>query len=132
MLHCAVGVIVNDKNQVLIAKRPPHKSGGGFWEFPGGKIEAFESTEQALIRELREEVGITPVHFEKLIQFSFSYSDNTVLLEVFCIYRFEGTEHGKEGQPIAWAPVKELSQYPLLEANHFIIEALLKKLESVA
>lgn len=128
MLQCAVGVIVNPQHQILIAKRPSHKLGGGFWEFPGGKIEPNESSEQALIRELQEEIGIIPTQFEELIQFSFSYTNYTVMLHTFCVYQFEGYEHGKEGQPIIWVSVDELNQYSLLEANQIIIDALIKKL----
>ena len=58
VVHVAVGVIINDQQQVLIAKRPDHLHQGGLWEFPGGKVDNGEDVEQALVRELHEELDL--------------------------------------------------------------------------
>jgi len=126
MLKCAVGVIKNSLNQILIAKRPVHKAGGGFWEFPGGKIESHETSEQALIRELQEEIGITPTVFDPLLKFPHDYLQYQVFLEVFLIHQFEGEPSGREGQPLLWVDIKDLPNYPVLDANWVIIRELNK------
>lgn len=125
MLQCAVGVIQNSENQILICKRPLHKVGGGFWEFPGGKLEVAESPEEALTRELKEELGITPISFERLMSFPYDYNSFQVFLDIFLIRDFEGEPNGLEGQPIAWVNVKSLPEYPFLEANTRIIKQLM-------
>ena len=120
----AVGIILDSDNRILIAKRPPHKIKGGFWEFPGGKIEVHESPEEALIRELQEEVGIKPLILHKLMQYSFDYSDYKTLLEVFIVSKFEGVPIPIEQQEIQWVKENELMNFNFLEANIKMIEVL--------
>ena len=66
-MHVAVGVIVNEQQEILIAKRPDHQYKGGLWEFPGGKVEPGETVYNALLRELNEEVNIQVIHAESCL-----------------------------------------------------------------
>ena len=123
-LHVAVGAIVNSRNEVLIAKRPNHLHMGGLWEFPGGKLEAGESVERAVHRELQEEIGIQITLASPLIKIQYRYPDRTVLLDVWRVESFAGQPSGRENQRIAWVAVSDLNQYSFPEANLPIISAL--------
>jgi len=123
VVHVAVGAI-RRQGKILIAKRPEHVHQGGCWEFPGGKIEAQESVEQALIRELKEELDIEPQNFSPLIQIPFRYPQKQVLLDVYCIDKFIGDPKGLEGQPIQWVDQKDLGKFQFPPANHAILSAL--------
>jgi len=123
-LHVAVGAIVNSRNEVLIAKRPNHLHMGGLWEFPGGKLEAGESVERAVHRELQEEIGIQITLASPLIKIQYRYPDRTVLLDVWRVESFAGQPSGRENQRIAWVAVSDLNQYSFPEANLPIITAL--------
>ena len=89
-VHVAVAVIKNDNGDVLIAKRPDHLHMGGFWEFPGGKVEAGETVLQALQREIREEVALDIHAAQPLLRIPFQYPDKHVLLDVWCVTGFAG------------------------------------------
>lgn len=130
MVHVAVGVIVNSQQQVLIALRPSDRTLAGFWEFPGGKIEASESVFDALKRELHEEIGITILEATPFLQTQHRYTQHEVLLNVWQVNAFSGEPHGREGQQIAWAKVNELFQYKFPDANQIIIEQLIKNSNS--
>lgn len=125
IIYVAVGVIFNSQNKILVALRPNHKSQGGAWEFPGGKIELNETAEEALKRELLEEVGITVELAKPLIQCEHRYKHHHVILEVFQIEKFDGTAHGREGQVIDWVTIEQLQTLPLLSANHPIVTAIM-------
>ena len=81
VVHVAVGVVRNSQGNILIAKRPAHAHQGDLWEFPGGKVEKGESLQQALQRELHEELGIDITHARPLIRIPHSYPDKHVLLD---------------------------------------------------
>lgn len=121
---CAIGIILNDINQVLISRRPPNKEGGLLWEFPGGKVEPSETVPEALMRELEEELGIQILDPQKLLEFTAYHYHDPILLEVFLIRQFYGQPYGKENQPILWVDRKNLNEYPFLEANSIIIDAI--------
>jgi 8-oxo-dGTP diphosphatase len=123
IIHVAAGVIVNAKGEILIAKRLADSHQGGLWEFPGGKLEAGETAEQALIRELNEELGIVATSLEPLIQIRHDYSDKSVLLDVLRVTEFEGEAYGKEGQPIRWVSAKSLNDFEFPAANVPIVSA---------
>lgn len=97
---------------MLLAQRPEGKIAAGFWEFPGGKIEAGEPPRDALARELHEELGITVVDARPLIRFRHEYSNRTVLLDTWLVTRFAGELHGREGQAFAWAAIEALKCWP--------------------
>ncbi len=123
-LHVAVGVIENNFGQILIAKRPESAHQGGLWEFPGGKVDSGENCQQALFRELNEELAIQVENSEPLIQIRHDYSDKSVLLDVHKITRFSGEPKGNEGQPVRWVNPEILSEYAFPAANQPIIQAI--------
>jgi 8-oxo-dGTP diphosphatase len=123
-VHVAVGVIYDTHGNILIAQRAASAHQGGFWEFPGGKLDAGESPVAALIRELKEELDITPTQCEPLIQIRHHYKDKSVLLDVYKVLDFEGEPKGNEGQPIRWVPMADLSRYDFPAANRPIVTAI--------
>ncbi|MFE8072758.1 Nudix family hydrolase [Marinobacteraceae bacterium S3BR75-40.1] len=125
LVHVAVGV-VRQADRVLIARRPDHVHQGGLLEFPGGKVEPDETVPHALQRELREEVAIdaSPEHMRPLIQIAHDYGDKRVLLDVWCVDRFQGQARGLEGQPVEWLAVSALQDADFPAANRPIIRAL--------
>lgn len=112
--------------ELFIARRAKNVHQGGLWEFPGGKKEVDESPEQALYRELEEELGIQTKACESLIKLSHDYGDKLVELDVYKVTEFSGTAHGAEGQETMWIKLQDIHRYDFPEANKAIIEALLK------
>ncbi|QKX15689.1 8-oxo-dGTP diphosphatase MutT [Microbulbifer sp. YPW1] len=127
-IHVAVGVILGADGRILLAKRPEHLHMGGRWEFPGGKVEEDESIQQAMARELKEELDIDVKAMEPLIEVRHDYGDKQVFLDTWCITEFEGIERGVEGQELAWVSVAELSEYRFPDANQPIVTALQARL----
>jgi len=106
--------LIDPDGRVLIAERPPGKAMAGLWEFPGGKIEAGETPETALIRELDEELGIT-VKPHCLAPFTFashSYSKFHLLMPFYLCRRWEGTPQPREHSAIKWVRPRELIANP--------------------
>ena len=124
VIHVAVGVVVNDAGNILIAKRPDNTHQGGLWEFPGGKVEQDETLFDALKRELREELAIDVLAIEPLIKIRHDYGDKIVLLDVHKVISFSGKPHGNEGQPIQWVAPIQLVNYEFPAANVPIITAI--------
>ena len=118
----AIGVIVAADGRVLIDQRPPEVIGGGLWEFPGGKVEAGESPETALSRELFEEVGITPTAAEPLIMLP--PVDDGPRLHIWRVTAWDGEITSREGQPLRWVTAGELPDYPMPAANAAVITSL--------
>lgn len=118
-----VAAVIRRGQQILIARRPAHVHMGGLWEFPGGKLEPGEVAEQALVRELQEELAITPQDFTPLIRIAHDYSDKSVLLDVWTVHEFSGKPVGREGQAIAWVSAMELADYEFPAANRPIVSA---------
>nr|BAL53535.1 7,8-dihydro-8-oxoguanine triphosphatase [uncultured Gammaproteobacteria bacterium]BAL55744.1 7,8-dihydro-8-oxoguanine triphosphatase [uncultured Gammaproteobacteria bacterium] len=123
-LHVAAGAICNAHGQVLIAQRRAGGPQGGRWEFPGGKLKPGESAYAALVRELKEELGISVTAARPLIQIRHAYADRKVHLEVFAVTAFRGRPKARENQPLAWVAIAELARYELLEANRPVVTAL--------
>ncbi|HZX17112.1 MAG TPA: Nudix family hydrolase, partial [Pseudomonas sp.] len=122
-IHVAAAVIRGVDGQILLAKRPEDKHQGGLWEFPGGKVEASETVQAALARELEEELGIRPSAARPLIQVRHDYPDKQVLLDVWEVSAFTGEPHGAEGQPLAWVSPRQLGDYEFPAANRPIVAA---------
>jgi 8-oxo-dGTP diphosphatase len=115
----AAAALVDPDNRVLIARRPEGKSLGGLWEFPGGKIDAGETPEAALRRELAEELGID-VCETCLAPFTFAshaYADFHLLMPLFLCRNWEGEIEPREGQEVAWVRPNKLSSYPMPPAD---------------
>ena len=120
----AVGVIRNQQQRYLVAKRPQQNDHGGLWEFPGGKIEKDESVQDALSRELLEEVNLQVVTAEPLLEVTHRYPKYTVILHTWLITNFTGEPQGLEGQPLDWVTRAELEKLAMPEASYAIIEVL--------
>jgi 8-oxo-dGTP diphosphatase len=125
VVHVAVGVIYDTNGNILIARRAQDAHQGGLWEFPGGKVDTGERVQDALRRELEEELAIKVKHTQPLIQIRYDYPDKSVLLDVHQVTRFSGVAHGNEGQPIRWISPSELTQYAFPAANKPIVSAIL-------
>ncbi|MFV8571798.1 Nudix family hydrolase [Marinobacter sp. SBS5] len=125
LVHVAVAVIVRG-GRVLIARRPDHVHQGGLLEFPGGKVEAGESVQQALVREIAEETGLAvPLEsLEPVIGIRHDYGDKQVFLDVWKTLAAEGEPEGREGQPIEWMSPHSLQDEDFPAANRPIIRAL--------
>ena len=123
-VHVAVGVLLNDNHEVLIAMRPAESHQGGLWEFPGGKVEEGESVECALTREFEEELGVSVQVCTGLTQIKHEYADKSVMLDVLRIERSSGIPQGREGQVIEWRALSELKALDFPKANERIIRIL--------
>jgi len=127
-IHVAVAVIVNEQQQVLVALRQAHQHQGDLWEFPGGKVEADESVYEALVREIKEEVGLTITSAHALLTVSHDYGDKIVLLDVWRVDGFVGQAQGQEGQRLRWCPISALKEDEFPAANGAIIDAIKSEL----
>lgn len=111
--------LVDPDGRVLLAQRPEGKSMAGLWEFPGGKIEQGETPEEALIRELHEELGIETWNscLAPLTFASHSYDDFHLMMPLFACRKWNGTPHPREGQTLAWVRPAQMRDYPMPPAD---------------
>lgn len=125
LLVSAVALIDVD-GRVLLAQRPEGKSMAGLWEFPGGKVEAGETPEIALIRELEEELGINTWQscLAPLTFASHSYEAFHLLMPLFACRKWEGTPQSREGQALKWVRGNDLKNYPMPAADIPLIPVL--------
>ncbi|MEP6485539.1 MAG: Nudix family hydrolase [Rudaea sp.] len=123
-IHVVAGVIRDEAGRILLTLRPPGKHLAGLWEFPGGKREAGESPEQALRRELHEEIGIQAGELQRLICFPWDYAEKSIFLDVYNVLDFHGEAHGREGQALRWEPSADLCGIPMPAADVAIVSAL--------
>jgi 8-oxo-dGTP diphosphatase len=119
--------LVDTDGRVLLAERPAGKSLAGLWEFPGGKLEAGESPEDALIRELDEELGIAvkPACLAPLTFASHAYPDFHLMMPLYVCRRWEGRVEPREGQRVAWVRPRALRDYPMPPADEPLVSHLL-------
>jgi 8-oxo-dGTP diphosphatase len=125
VLIVACGLIDPD-GRVLIAQRPPKKEMAGLWEFPGGKVEPQERPEEALIRELKEELGIA-VQEPCLAPFTFAshtYPDFHLLMPLFVCRRWDGAPTPLEHTALKWVRPRDLPSYPMPPADVPLIPML--------
>lgn len=123
-VRVAVAVIIDAKQQVLISLRQVHQHQGGLWEFPGGKVDDNETVFDALVREIDEELGMTIIEAQPLIEIAHNYSDKSVLLDVWLVTKFNGSAQGREGQEIQWKAISDLDENDFPAANVAIINEL--------
>lgn len=130
LVQVAVAILIRPNGEYLLASRPDGKGWAGWWEFPGGKIEAGETPEHALIRESQEELGITPTKIQPWIKRRYDYpathdaEAKTVLLHFFFVSEWQGELQAREGQQFAWQHPQKLNVSPVLPANAPIMQAL--------
>lgn len=124
IVEVAAAVLQRPDGTFLLAQRPPDKIWAGYWEFPGGKVEAGESRHDALVRELKEELGIEVVTAYPWITRIFTYPHATVRLSFFRVTEWRGQLHPHEGQQFAWQQVTDVTAAPILPANEPILRAL--------
>jgi len=119
LMLVAAAALVRSDGRLLLAQRPKGKAMAGLWEFPGGKVEAGESPQGALVRELQEELGLI-VREADMASFSFAshaYERFHLLMPVFMIRQWEGEIEPREGQQLAWVSAEEIGSYPAPEAD---------------
>jgi 8-oxo-dGTP diphosphatase len=123
----AACALIDADGRVLIAQRPDGKTMAGLWEFPGGKVEPGERPEQTLIRELKEELGIT-VSEDCLAPLTFAshaYADFHLLMPLYVCRRWEGTVAAKEGQRLTWVRPNRLRDYDMPPADVPLVSHLM-------
>lgn len=125
----AAVAMVDDDGRVLIARRPEGKPMAGLWEFPGGKLEEGETPEAALVREMKEELGVETCAgcMSALTVASHRYEMFHLLMPLFVCRQWKGIPQALEGQELKWVQPSELSQYPMPEANRTMV-SLVKQL----
>lgn len=127
-IHIVAGIIFNqDKSQIFITKRPDNLHKGGFWEFPGGKVEEGESVEQAMTRELEEEIGIEVTEQHLFEHLEYDYPEKSLKFDFIVISNFNNEPYGKEGQDGHWVDIPKLANYQFPEANVPILERVIKE-----
>ncbi|KAB0536860.1 8-oxo-dGTP diphosphatase MutT [Pseudochrobactrum algeriensis] len=123
----AACALIDTDGRILLAQRPEGKNLAGLWEFPGGKVESGETPEDALIRELQEELGIITKHacLAPLTFASYSYDKFHLLMPLYICRRYEGIARSMEGQALKWVKPKDLRSYPMPPADEPLIPFLM-------
>ena len=127
ILNIAVGIIRNAQGEIFITRRAADAHMANKWEFPGGKIESGESPEQALTRELQEEVGITVTSSSLFDKLEYQFPDRHITLWFFLVESWEGEPWGKEGQPGRWLQQQALIADEFPPANEPVITRLVQQ-----
>ena len=123
-LRVVAAALFDDMGRVLIAQRPEGKHMAGWWEFPGGKVANGESDPEALIRELREELGVESRVEGEIMTLTHDYPDRTVELVLWRATITGGVPHSLDGQALKWVDCQALGKERLLPADEPFVEAL--------
>jgi 8-oxo-dGTP diphosphatase len=123
-VEVSAAVLQRPDGSFLLAQRPPDKIWAGYWEFPGGKVEPGETPHHAMVRELREELGIDVRTAFPWLTRVFTYPHATVRLNFFRVTAWSGELHPHEGQQFSWQHPAEVLVEPVLPANAPILRAL--------
>jgi 8-oxo-dGTP diphosphatase len=124
MIQVVAGILLNSDGHFLLAKRPVGKIYEGYWEFPGGKVESNEDGSGALIRELKEELGIVPKRFKPWVRKTFHYPHGEVCINFFKVRHWDGVVAPLENQEFYWQGLGIPGVSPLLEPNIPILKSL--------
>lgn len=124
VMHVVAGVLMRADGRVLLAGRPAGKHLAGFWEFPGGKLEAGEAPLGGLARELREELGIDVTNAVPLVRVPWRHDDRDLLLDAWRVVTWHGEPQSREGQPLQWLLPAAVDALTLAPADRLILEAL--------
>ncbi|MDA0237763.1 MAG: Nudix family hydrolase [Proteobacteria bacterium] len=124
MIHVVAGILFDANGHFLLARRPMGKVYEGFWEFPGGKVEENERASDALIRELKEELGIVPKAFHPWITKTFRYTHADVNIEFFKVTHWSGEVRSLEDQDLHWQGPGSIRVTPVLGPNITILKSL--------
>src|SRR5690554_3989486 len=123
-VHVVAAAITDPRGRILLARRTAGRDLAGLWEFPGGKREPDETPEQALVRELDEELGIQVQVGSPLISVPQAYPDKRLRLDVRRVSAWKGIPKGHEGQALAWCPPHRLASYAMPPADIAVVAAL--------
>jgi 8-oxo-dGTP diphosphatase len=123
-IHVVAGVIEDARGRILLARRTEGRDLAGLWEFPGGKVDPGETPEDALVRELREELGIEARVGDAVIAVPQQYPDKRLRLDVRRIAAWSGAVKGLDGQALAWVPPHRLASYAMPDADRPVVAAL--------
>jgi 8-oxo-dGTP diphosphatase len=123
LLLVAAAALVDADGRVLICQRPQGKQLAGLWEFPGGKVEAGESPEACLIRELQEELGITVTEacLAPFVFASHAYESFHLLMPLYLVRRWTGSVTAHEHAAVAWVKPAKLTDYPMPPADEPLV-----------
>ena len=121
------GALYDAAGRVLIAQRPPGKALAGRWEFPGGKVHDGEGAYDALVRELREELGVEVRSAQRLMRYAHAYPDRVVWLDMWIVTEWRGEPRSLDGQALKWVPPAKLGGEDILEADQPIVAALMQR-----
>ena len=125
-VHVAAGILIDIEGRLLITDRLRASAMQEFWEFPGGKLASGESAEEALRRELVEELGIEITSCDHFHRLEHDYPEIRVAIEFFLVRTWQGTPSGIEGQALRWLKPAEISPGLLLPADEPVLEMLKK------
>ena len=124
-MKVAVAIITDAEQRILITRRPLHASHGGMWEFPGGKLEKEELATTALVREIKEEVGIDAIAYNYLGEVCHTYDQKFVTLLIYHVHRYQGEAARCEAQmDLRWVDIANLKDFQFPAANLEIIELI--------
>ncbi|MBL0941762.1 MAG: (deoxy)nucleoside triphosphate pyrophosphohydrolase [Alphaproteobacteria bacterium] len=126
IIEVVAAALIDSKMRLLLAQRPLEKWMGGLWELPGGKIEPRETKEQALVRELQEELSIVVKESDliSLKEVRHDYEDFQLKMTVFVIHKWQNEIQNNEHQALVWTPINAMNSYSLPAANIELSSAL--------
>jgi 8-oxo-dGTP diphosphatase len=123
-IRVVAGILRNVDGRVLLAERQNDRPFKGLWEFPGGKADAAETPEQALSRELAEELGIAITRFERLASVDHDYPDRLVHVDFFLVTEWRGDVRAMDGQEFRWILPAEIDKRDVLPADVDVVDLL--------
>jgi len=123
-VEVVAGALFDGAGRVLIAQRPAGKALAGRWEFPGGKLHPGETPYEALVRELREELGVEVLAAGRLMRYRHEYVERVVWLDMWTVHEWSGEPRGLDGQALKWVEPQRLHEEDILEADQPIVVAL--------